>query len=133
MKRIPPAVTYTVLRLLAFVVPLAVMLALGFNEWFSAIVAALVGFALSLILLRRSRDRVSADIYERRHGDRGADADGAPSDEDVEDAIADTQSSAEPAADADTDAEPAAEADADAADVDADTDAADAEKPSPSA
>ncbi|SEB47610.1 Protein of unknown function [Paramicrobacterium humi] len=84
MSRIPPAVSYTVLRLLAFIVPLVILLLLGFNEWYSAIIAALVGFAVSLIFLRRSREKVSHSLYEKRHGTPEHHPD-APSDEDVED------------------------------------------------
>lgn len=86
VKRIPPAVTYTILRLLTFFVPLAILLLLGFNEWFSAIIAALIGFAVSLVFLRRSREQVATAIYRKRTGADEPTHDGS-SDEDVEDDI----------------------------------------------
>lgn len=89
MKRIPPALTYTVLRLLTFIVPLAILLLLGFNEWFSAIIAAIIGFAFSLIFLQRSRAQVSTAIHNKR---TGADADEpheVPTDEEAEDDVVD--------------------------------------------
>lgn len=86
VKRIPPAVTYTILRLLTFFVPLAILLLLGFNEWFSAIIAALIGFAVSLVFLRRSREQVATAIYRKRTGANEPPHDGS-SDEDVEDDI----------------------------------------------
>lgn len=76
--------SYTVLRLLAFIVPLAILLILGFNEWFSAIIAALVGFAVSLIFLRHSREKVSSALYQKRHGG-AASAEPGTSDEEAED------------------------------------------------
>ncbi|PFG29401.1 DUF4229 domain-containing protein [Paramicrobacterium agarici] len=89
MKRIPPAVTYTILRLLTFFVPLAILLLLGFNEWFSAIVAALIGFAVSLIFLRRSRDQVSEAIHSKRTGADAAKPHETPTDEEAEDDVVD--------------------------------------------
>ncbi|MEJ3405431.1 DUF4229 domain-containing protein [Rathayibacter sp. YIM 133350] len=60
-------VAFTVLRLLAFFVPLAVLLLLNVNPWVSALVAAVVGFCISYIFLRRPREQVAGAIYERRH------------------------------------------------------------------
>ncbi|WP_166982556.1 DUF4229 domain-containing protein [Paramicrobacterium fandaimingii] len=86
MKRIPPAVIYTILRLLTFFVPLAILLLLGFNEWFSAIVAALIGFAISLIFLRRPREQVAVAIHNKRTGaDAGPHE--TPTDEEAEDEV----------------------------------------------
>ncbi|QPZ38830.1 DUF4229 domain-containing protein [Paramicrobacterium chengjingii] len=95
MKRIPAAVTYTVLRLLTFIVPLAILLLLGFNEWFSAIVAALIGFAISLIFLRHPREQVAVAIHNKR---TGADSDKpheTPTDEEAEDDVVEHSASAQ--------------------------------------
>ncbi|MCW4456943.1 DUF4229 domain-containing protein [Microbacterium sp. MPKO10] len=87
MKRIPPALTYTILRLLAFIVPLVILLFLGFNEWFSAIIAAIIGFAFSLIFLQRSRERVAVAIHDRRTGADAAEPHETPTDEEAEDDV----------------------------------------------
>lgn len=63
---------YSVLRLLFFVAPLAVVYALSGNLLLSAVVAAAVGLALSIILLNRRRTAVSTVIatrVERRRPD----------------------------------------------------------------
>ena len=59
MKRIPSWITYTVLRLLVFAIPLAVLLALGIDWWIAVIAAALIGLCLSFILLSRPRSEPS--------------------------------------------------------------------------
>jgi hypothetical protein len=85
VSRIPPIVYYTVLRILAFAIPLAVLLLLGFNPIFSTFIAALLGFSVSLLLLRRPREAVSSDLYRVRHGQKETPRD----DEDTEDAVLD--------------------------------------------
>lgn len=82
MKRVPPVLVYTVLRLLAFFVPLGILLALRIEPWIAAVLSALIGMAVSFIVLRSPREKVAAGIYDRRHGTRTADT----SDEDAEDA-----------------------------------------------
>lgn len=82
------AILYTVLRLLAFLVPFAVLMIFPvFRElyWLAAIFAALIGLSLSLIFLRRPLDDVTSDLAERRERARRR----PPSDEDAEDAAAD--------------------------------------------
>jgi hypothetical protein len=81
VNRVPPVLVYTVLRLLAFVVPLGVLLVLRIEPWIAAVLAALIGMALSFILLRSPREQVAKDIYARRHGDHQPDR----TDEDAED------------------------------------------------
>ncbi|GAB3617286.1 hypothetical protein GCM10027416_18430 [Okibacterium endophyticum] len=83
MKRIPPVVSYTVLRLLAFIVPLGVLLATGFNPYIAALTAALIGLSLSILVLRRPREAISRDLYAVRHRETPP----SSPDEDVEDAI----------------------------------------------
>src|SRR5690606_41529674 len=56
------------LRLLFFFAPLGVFLLLGFDPWFSAIASALIGFALSLLLLQRQRDPLLQVMHQRRTG-----------------------------------------------------------------
>lgn len=67
MKAVPAWVFYSVLRVLMFAVPLAVFLLLAIDPWLSTVLAAIVGFCLSYIFLRKSRDTVAGDIYRRRH------------------------------------------------------------------
>ncbi|MCD2170572.1 MULTISPECIES: DUF4229 domain-containing protein [Microbacterium] len=87
------ALVYTVLRLLAFLVPLGILLLFPvFQElpWLAAIFAALIGFSLSLLFLRRPLDMVTGGLAERR-AQRTATGrrSGAESDADAEDAVVD--------------------------------------------
>ncbi|MET4640022.1 DUF4229 domain-containing protein [Mycetocola sp. 2940] len=88
MKRIPPVVTYSVLRLLTFAVPLTVLLLLGIEPWIATILAALIGLSVSYIFLRTPREAVSRDLYELRHGAKPVAAD-----ESAEDAVSDAAAS----------------------------------------
>jgi hypothetical protein len=72
VKRIPSWITYTVLRLLVFAVPLVVLLLLGVVWWLAVIAAALIGLCLSYIFLSRPRNAVSSDLYAVRHRDKPA-------------------------------------------------------------
>ncbi|MGK9147574.1 DUF4229 domain-containing protein [Plantibacter flavus] len=86
MNRIPAAVRYTVFRLLAFVVPLLLLVFLtGLQPWIAAIIAAIIGLCVSYIFLRAPRETVAQELYERRHGDKPSPHD----DEDSEDAVLD--------------------------------------------
>lgn len=80
-----PILVYTVLRLLAFLVPLAILWFFFpiFREfwWLAAIFAALIGVSISLLFLRAPLSDASARLHERRL-ERGA---GARSDADAED------------------------------------------------
>jgi len=101
-----PALVYTVLRLLAFLVPFALLMLLPIMReyyWLAAIFAALIGLSLSLLFLRRPLDDISAGLAQRR-----AEAKAAASDEAVEDAAA---GDATPDAAADDPAERPGEAD----------------------
>ncbi len=78
------ALVYSVLRLLAFLVPFGILMLLPiFREyyWLAAIFAALIGLSLSLLFLRRPLDEVSTALAQRRVADRDT-----RSDEEVEDA-----------------------------------------------
>ena len=81
------ALFYTVMRLLAFLVPFAILMLFPiFQElyWLAAIFAALIGLSLSLLFLRRPLEAVSTGLAERR-----ARTTPAATDEDAEDAAAD--------------------------------------------
>ncbi|KAA9089834.1 DUF4229 domain-containing protein [Microbacterium radiodurans] len=63
------AVVYSVLRLLAFLVPFGLMMLFPImREYYllSAIFAALIGLSLSMLLLRRPLDDVASGLAERR-------------------------------------------------------------------
>lgn len=70
------------LRLLFFVVPFAALYALGLSLEFTmalsgiiaAVIAALVGVSLSVLLLSKPREQASASIYEWRNRDRTEDS-----------------------------------------------------------
>jgi len=89
VKKTAPLLVYTVLRLLAFLVPLAVMWFFFpiFREfwWLAAIFAALIGASISMIFLRTPLSDASARIHERREGRTVA----GQADADVEDAAVD--------------------------------------------
>ena len=81
------ALLYTVLRLLAFLVPFGILMLFPIMQryyWLAAIFAALIGLSLSLLFLRKPLDEVSAGLAARR-----AQAKAAASDENVEDSAAD--------------------------------------------
>ena len=82
--KLPPLLVYTVLRLLAFVVPLAVLWMFPiFREywWLAALFAMLIGLSISLLFLRSPLSRASREIYDRRNRSRA--------DENAEDAASD--------------------------------------------
>jgi ABC-type siderophore export system fused ATPase/permease subunit len=85
------ALVYTVLRLLAFLVPFGVLMLFPvFRElyWLAAVFAALIGLSLSLLFLRRPLAEVTAGLAERR-----SEARTAASDEEIEDAASDSSAS----------------------------------------
>lgn len=76
--KFPPLLVYTVLRLLAFLVPLAILWVFFpiFREywWLAALFSALIGMSISLLFLRTPLSDASRTIYEKR-ARRDADAD----------------------------------------------------------
>ncbi|MGF3057046.1 DUF4229 domain-containing protein [Microbacterium sp. YY-01] len=68
--KLPPLLVYSVLRLLAFLVPLGILWFFFpiFREyWMLAVLfSALIGVSLSLLFLRAPLSETSRDIYERR-------------------------------------------------------------------
>lgn len=81
-------VLFALLRLLFFVVPLVALLYVGLEPYFSAICAALIGFALSLLLLQRQRDPVVELVYNKSH--QRDNSTGSKADEDYEDHVVET-------------------------------------------
>lgn len=80
------ALLYTVLRLLAFLVPFGILMLFPVFQslyWLAAIFAALIGLSLSLLFLRRPLTEVTTGLAERRRATKDAD-----SDADAEDAAA---------------------------------------------
>jgi hypothetical protein len=90
VKGIPSWVTYSVLRLLLFAVPLAIMLILRIDWWIAVIAAALIGLCLSYVVLRKPRDAVARDLYAARHRTTPA----TTVDDDSEDAAIDAATTA---------------------------------------
>lgn len=83
------ALVYTVLRLLAFLVPFGILMIFPVMReyyWLAAIFAALIGLSLSVIFLRRPLADVSAGLAERRERAKAA---GRVRDEDLEDEASD--------------------------------------------
>jgi hypothetical protein len=72
VKSVPTWIVYTVLRVLLFAVPLALLLAAQVNPWVSAAVAAACGLSASLIFLRRPRETIANDLYAARHREKPA-------------------------------------------------------------
>ncbi|MGM1017967.1 MAG: DUF4229 domain-containing protein [Actinomycetota bacterium] len=67
--KLPPLLVYSVLRLLAFLVPLAILWIFPiFREfwWLAAVFAALIGLSISFLFLRRPLTHASAELHERR-------------------------------------------------------------------
>lgn len=85
MKSVPVWIWYTVLRIVLFAVPLAVLLLAGVNPWVSAAVAAVFGLSASLIFLRRQRESIATDLYAARHRETPA----VRADDEEEDAAVD--------------------------------------------
>jgi antibiotic biosynthesis monooxygenase (ABM) superfamily enzyme len=84
-RRVPVWVTYTLLRLVLFAVPLVVVYLLGGNIVIAAAAAAIIGVCLSVILLHRQRAEVAARLEARLSTRRASRTE--PTDEDVEDAV----------------------------------------------
>ncbi len=79
------AVVYSVLRLLAFLIPFGLLMLLPIMRefyWLTAIFAALIGLSLSLLFLRRPLDQVTSEMASRRRQRRasGAETDAAAED-----------------------------------------------------
>lgn len=83
--KLPPLLVYSVLRLLAFLVPLGIMWLFPVMReywWLTAVFAALIGASISILFLRRPLSDASAELHSRREA-RAAER---VSDENAEDA-----------------------------------------------
>jgi hypothetical protein len=89
VNAIPVWLRYTLLRVLLFAAPLAVLLIAGVTPWIAVLVAALFGFSASLIFLRREREQLATDLYAARHRETPVVRD----DDEVEDAAVDAAAS----------------------------------------
>lgn len=91
--KLPPILVYTVLRLLAFIVPLAIMWfffpIMRELWWLTAIFAALIGMSLSILFLRKPLSGTSAEIYQRRAAREPGRPNAAAQDAEAEDAALD--------------------------------------------
>lgn len=83
-RRLPGWLPYTTLRILFFLVPLVLTYGFSANIDVAAIVAAIVGFCLSLIFLNRQRIELAGELVARRRA--GPTAPRSDSDEAAEDA-----------------------------------------------
>jgi uncharacterized membrane protein len=59
-----PWILYISIRVGLFAAILAIMLAVGFDPFFSALIAAVVSLAISLIFFSKQRSAVSEAIYK---------------------------------------------------------------------
>lgn len=66
MKRFPAWLSYTLLRLVFFIVPFVVLWAIGFQAWMAAIFAAVIALSLSIIFLSKFRNATSESIARVR-------------------------------------------------------------------
>ena len=105
-------IVYTVLRLVFFAAPFAVLFLMGIKPWLAAIFAALIGVSLSIIFLSKPREKASESIYDWRNRDRTPDSIAEDEAMDAAEAPAAEAEAAVPAADA-----PAAESVAPAAEA----------------
>ncbi|MEV5069320.1 DUF4229 domain-containing protein [Microbacterium sp. LMI12-1-1.1] len=81
------AIVYSVLRLLAFLVPFGILMLFPIMQeyyWLAAIFAALIGLSLSVLFLRKPLEDATSGLAERRARSRSA-----VTDEQAEDAAAD--------------------------------------------
>lgn len=92
MNAIPLWLRYTLLRVLLFAVPLAVLLIAGVTPWIAVLVAALFGFSASLIFLRRQREQLATDLYAARHREAPVARDDAEAEDAAVDAAAERPS-----------------------------------------
>jgi hypothetical protein len=91
------AIVYSVLRLLAFLVPFGILMLFPIMQeyyWLAAIFAALIGLSLSVLFLRKPLEDATAGLAERRNRSRAG-----ATDEQAEDAAADAARPATPDAD----------------------------------
>lgn len=82
-------VWFTLMRLAAFAVPLIIMLWLGMIPWLAAVLAAIIGLCVSYIFFAKTRNELSASLYEKRAAKNiPADKDAEAEDAEVEAGLA---------------------------------------------
>ena len=65
MHRVPPVITYSVLRLLLFAVPFGLLLLVGVPVLWALPVAFVLSALVSLFALSKQRDAISASVVDR--------------------------------------------------------------------
>ena len=80
---------YILIRLGLFVGVLVILIAIGLDKFVSALFAAMISLAISLIFFTKQRDRVSEAVYNRIKRNDAAGSDDAESD--LENAALDSQ------------------------------------------
>jgi membrane protein implicated in regulation of membrane protease activity len=73
---------FSLMRLAAFALPLAIMLLLGMTPWLAAVLSAIIGLCVSYIFFAKTRNALSESLYEKRaakavNSDKDADAEDA--------------------------------------------------------
>ena len=66
MKKSSAWLIYSLLRLAAFIVPLALLLAFQVNYIVAGVLAAIIGLCVSYIFLAKWRNSISEGLYESR-------------------------------------------------------------------
>lgn len=66
MNKTSAWLVYTLLRLAAFVVPLAIMLALDMNYIIAGVLSAVIGVCVSYIFFAKWRSQISEQLYASR-------------------------------------------------------------------
>jgi hypothetical protein len=91
-----PAIVYSILRILAFLVPFGILMLFPVFQdlyWLAAIFAALIGLSLSLLFLRRPLAEATSNLGRTREPRRRA----RTADAEAEDAAAETAARPAPA------------------------------------
>ena len=84
---------YVLIRVGLFVGILVIMILLNFDKFFSALIAAVLSLAISLIFFSKQRERVSEAVYKRINRNETVGADDADSDH--ENAVLDSKQSSD--------------------------------------
>lgn len=58
-------ILFTVLRLAAFAIPLTALLWLGFDWWWAAILATIIGVCISFLTLNSMRESIAMDLAKK--------------------------------------------------------------------
>ncbi|MBO0899565.1 DUF4229 domain-containing protein [Cellulomonas sp. zg-ZUI222] len=81
-----PVVTYSLLRIALFLAATGVLWGVGMRSWLAPVIGAVIGFALSYVLLTRQRDAAARHLADRaaRRGASGGTVARDAQDEDAE-------------------------------------------------